>query len=252
MKKQIEHIINWLITYLVPRSKGFVVGISGGVDSAITSTLCAMTGLPVHVMTMPIFEVGKNNELAEKQIEWLKEKFPENVTSESVDLSGIYDEVEKVVPHELARINSKARLRMILLYSRATERSFIVVGTGNKVEDFGIGFFTKYGDGGVDISPIADLTKSQVYAVAKELNIPQEIQDAPPTDGLWKDGRNDEDQIGATYEELEWAMKYQESGIQYAVFHLTERDAEVLDIYNKHRTRNHHKMVPVPVCKMEQ
>jgi len=242
MMKEIELIIAWLQKECPSRiAKGLIVGISGGIDSAVTSTLCAMTGLPVHVMTMPI---GRGLHLpAKRQIKWLKEKFP-NVTSESIDLTKIYTEVEKVVPYELSRINSKARLRMLMLYARATEKSFLVVGTGNKVEDFGIGFFTKYGDGGVDISPIADLTKTQVYDIAKELEILQEIQDAPPTDGLWNDGRNDEDQIGATYKELEWAMEY------HGEYTLNKRQQEVWDIYTKLRNQNYHKMVEIPVCRM--
>lgn len=241
-----DKIVNWLKEYLEKSNmKGFVVGISGGIDSAVTSTLCAETGYPVLAVSMPIHQDPTLHNRSEIQKDWLYQKYA-SVLTENVDLSKTYDAFKLAVPSsELGYANSKARLRMTTLYGLAAQHGFLVAGTGNKVEDFGIGFFTKYGDGGVDLSPIADLTKTEVYEVAKELGVPQEIQDAAPTDGLWDDGREDEDQIGAKYSELEWAMNYNGEG------RLTDRQKQVLEIYNKHHQANLHKMTPIPVCKIK-
>lgn len=242
-----DKIVNWLKEYLEKSNmKGFVVGISGGIDSAVTSTLCAETGFPVLAVSMPIHQDPTLHNRSEVQKDWLHQKYA-NATTENVDLSQTYDAFKRAVnSSELGYANSKARLRMTTLYGLAAAEGFLVAGTGNKVEDFGVGFFTKYGDGGVDLSPIADLTKTEVYQLAKELGVPQEIQDAAPTDGLWDDGREDEDQLGATYAELEWAMEYKEGDS------LTERQKEVLNIYRKHRSVNYHKMVSIPVCKIKK
>jgi len=238
-------IVKWLSDYLTnSKMKGFVIGISGGIDSAVTSTLCAETGFPVLAVSLPIHQNRELHNMSEVQKDWLSGRYS-NVVTENVDLSKVYDSFEQSVDSsELGYANSKARLRMTTLYARAAAEGFLVVGTGNKVEDFGVGFFTKYGDGGVDISPIADLTKTEVYELASELDIPNTIQSAAPTDGLWDDGRQDEDQLGATYPELEWAMSYNGEEL------ITERQQEVLDIYRKHHEANKHKMMPIPVCKV--
>tara|TARA_R110001583_G_scaffold39038_1_gene125505 strand:+ start:718 stop:1458 length:741 start_codon:yes stop_codon:yes gene_type:complete len=242
-----RQIVKWLKDYLEESGmKGFVVGISGGIDSAVTSTLCAETGYPVLAVSLPIHQNEYLHSLSEKQIDWLLDYFS-NVLRSNINLSHTFDAFKDAVPStELGYANSKARLRMSALYGLAAEHKFLVAGTGNKVEDFGVGFFTKYGDGGVDLSPIADLTKTEVYELAKELSVQQEIQDAPPTDGLWEDGRIDEDQLSATYDELEWAMCYNNDR------RLLSREKEVLDIYKKHRATNLHKMLPIPVCKIKR
>ena len=241
-----EKIVKWLKTYIQESGmNGFVVGISGGIDSAVASTLCAETGYPVLAVSMPIHQDPTLHNRSEIQKDWLSKKYT-NVLTENIDLSQTYDQFKlAVISSELGYANSKARLRMTTLYGLAAAHGFLVVGTGNKIEDFGVGFFTKYGDGGVDISPIADLTKTEVYELARELDVPQEIQEAAPTDGLWDDGRQDEDQLGATYAELEWAMSYNGSDI------LTPRQEEVLSIYRKHHEANKHKMLPIPVCKLK-
>lgn len=240
-----NNISTWLKEYLeTAKLDSFVIGVSGGIDSAVTSTLSAMTGKKTIVVSMPIHQ--KENELnrAHNHMKWLSEKF-DNVEVLEFDLTQLYETFRLMWIDEvnnLALANSRSRLRMVTLYQIATINKGLVVGTGNKVEDFGVGFYTKYGDGGVDISPIADLTKTQVRELARELGVNQEIIDAPPTDGLWEDGRSDEDQIGATYEELEWAMEYDGSDI-------TERQKEVLEIYNRFHTQNKHKMEPIPIFK---
>ena len=227
-----------------------IIGVSGGIDSSVTSTLCAKTGLKTIVLNMPINQERKQNELANKHIKWLKENWG-NVENYVVDLTNTYEEFisnqsKEYEFSELVLANTRSRLRMTTLYAIAGINKGIVVGTGNKVEDFGIGFFTKYGDGGVDISPIADLYKSEVYALAKSMSITEEIQQADPTDGLWDDGRTDEDQIGATYDELEWAMKEieQRSDSKYST-----RQKEVMEIYLKMNKNNAHKMKPIPIFK---
>lgn len=241
-----EKIIRWLKDYITESGmKGFVIGVSGGIDSAVTSTLCAKTGFPTLAVSMPINQDPTLHDRSELQLEWLSTN--NTVTTQVIDLSKTYDEFKACTPStDLGLANSKARLRMTTLYALAAQHNYLVVGTGNKVEDFGVGFFTKYGDGGVDISPIADLMKTEVYKLASILGIPEEIQNAAPTDGLWDDGRQDEDQLGATYEELEWAMNY--NGKES----LTGRQSEVLAIYNKHHKANMHKMLPIPICKIKE
>ena len=247
----IEHITTWLYDYnQQARTKGYVVGVSGGIDSALTSTLAARTGLPVLCLEMPIHQSTDQVTRAMEHIEWLKLHFP-NVSMETVELTEIFDQFIAAVPdtklenREMALVNTRARLRMTALYYFAGLNNMLVAGTGNKVEDFGIGFFTKYGDGGVDVSPIADLNKSEVYALSQQLGISESILSAPPTDGLWGDDRTDEDQIGASYPELEWAMAYDGAGDN-----LSPRQQEVLKIYRRLHEANRHKMDPIPVCKI--
>ncbi|WP_317899687.1 NAD(+) synthase [Aurantibacillus circumpalustris] len=248
-KKTIEHIVNWLKNYSEQsKTEGFVIGISGGIDSAVTSTLCAMTGKKVIALNMPIRQFKTEFERSNEHIEWLTSNF-KNVESDKVDLSKVLESFEETLKPDiqdfLVMANTRARIRMTTLYAFATRYRLLVAGTGNKIEDFGIGFFTKYGDGGVDLSPIADLTKSQVYALAKELKVVSSIQDARPTDGLFADGRTDEDQIGATYPELEWAMEYCENNENYA---LDARQKHVMEIYTSRNRANKHKIEPIPVC----
>ena len=220
--------------------KGFVVGVSGGIDSAVVSTLCAETGLPTYVMTMPLHSKEENTELSEAHAYGLVEKYP-NVTMVNVDLTRTYDTLmtwvdDTFTGNELANANTKSRLRMVSLYQVAGSVGGIVVGTGNKVEDYGVGFYTKYGDGGVDIAPIADLYKTEVWELGEFLGVDERICDAPPTDGLWDDGRKDEDQIGASYEQLEEAMEYN-----------TGPAVEILEKFNR---QNNHKMQPIPTFKL--
>ncbi len=244
-----QKIITWIKDYAVKNNiTSLVVGISGGIDSALVSTLCAMTALPVKVVSVPIEQKNDQLERARKHAHWLISSHP-NVEFIEKDLTAVYRDFKILfdTKHQgdLALANSKSRLRMVVLYQIAGSSRGIVVGTGNKVEDFGVGFFTKYGDGGVDISPIADLTKSEVRALAKKLGIIDEIISAKPTDGLWTDDRSDEDQIGATYEELEWAMDFI-SG-QPDEKNLTKRQLEILEIFHKFNSANKHKMLPIPV-----
>jgi NAD+ synthase len=243
----IKHIVDWLSNYSETScTKGFVVGVSGGVDSAVTSTLCALTGKNVIVVNMPILQPPSQYQRSNEHLEWLKNKFS-NVTSFNVDLTKSFEQISTDLTNDiqdhLTMANVRARLRMTTLYAYAGHYGCLVAGTGNKVEDFGVGFFTKYGDGGVDVSPIADLMKTEVFALAKELDIIKSIQSAKPTDGLWDDDRSDEDQIGATYPELEWAMTY--NGKESA---LSKREIEILAIYRKLNKANQHKMNPIPVC----
>ena len=254
MNKQVcKNISKWIEAYLVESGlESLIVGVSGGVDSALVSALCAMTGHPTYVLNIPIRSKDQNTSLSDLQCRWLQEKY-DNVSYLTVDLTDTYNTYRAQVlshlePNELAFANAKSRLRMILLYQWATTYRGLVVGTGNKVEDFGVGFYTKYGDGGVDLSPIADLTKTQVRAAATTVGIPQAILDAPPTDGLWEDSRTDEEQIGASYEELEWAMHHVDNSRNEAP---TPRQKEVLDIFMGYRKQNQHKMSPIPVYNLD-
>jgi NAD+ synthase len=244
--KQHERISEWVKSYAEKNKiKSLVVGVSGGIDSAVVSTLCAMTGLPTHCVLMPIHQNPEHTKRGLNHINWLQTKF-ERVDSHEFNLSEVYDifvDTMSYAKSELGFANSRSRLRMTALYQLASSTNGIVVGTGNKIEDFGVGFFTKYGDGGVDISPIADFTKTEVYEIAKHLGINQEIIDATPTDGLWGDDRNDESQIGATYPELEWAMEFKNNR------NITDREQEVLSIYKKLNSQNKHKMLPIPIYK---
>ena len=246
-----EEITNWISDYALENDiRALVVGVSGGVDSAVTSTLSARTGIRTIVLNMPIHQKKYQDDLSKKHISWLKDNFS-NVEERIVNLSKTYDSfVETVSVDEVSDIalaNSRARLRMTALYATAGSNGGIVVGTGNKVEDFGVGFYTKYGDGGVDISPIADLLKTEVYQIARELDIIEEIIQAAPTDGLWGDGRSDEEQLGASYEELEWAMKESENPSNKD---LSEREKDVLGIYQRLNKLNSHKMNPIPIFKL--
>jgi NAD+ synthase len=248
-----SHIVSWLRDYAVnAKVNGFVVGISGGVDSAVTSTLCAQTGLQTLCIEMPIHQAPSQVNRGREHIEQLKKRF-ENVSNAEADLTSVFEIFRNQVPISedsaklnLSLANTRARLRMTTLYYFGGIHGLLVAGTGNKVEDFGVGFYTKYGDGGVDLSPIADLMKSDVYALGEYLEIPNSILIAAPTDGLFGDDRSDEDQIGASYDELEWAMLEVENGKTTTV--LSERQQTVLAIYERLNKINQHKMNPIPVC----
>lgn len=242
-KERIIFITGWILDYCSKMPKkpdSLVVGVSGGIDSAVVSTICAASGMKTKVLSMPIRQIKQQDDLSKAHCNWLVQNF-KNVESVIVDLDSVFDEFEKAVgtnSNEHAFANSRARLRMTTLYQIAGSNNGIVVGTGNKVEDFGVGFYTKYGDGGVDISPIADCTKSQVWEMGRELGVNQAIIDAAPTDGLWADGRNDEQQLGMSYQELEEAMINPKSN-NY-------------EKYLKIRELNLHKMNPIPVCKFDE
>ena len=253
MKKQriIQHIINWLKKYSKESStKGFVIGISGGIDSAVTSVLAAKTNLPLICIEMPILQQEEHRKRSKEHINFLKKEYS-NVCSVEVELTDVFLNFKSCLGNaecdanlnKLSLANSRARLRMTTLYYYAQINNFLVLGTGNKVEDFGIGFFTKYGDGGVDISPIADLLKTEVYCLGQELEVCSSILEAEPSDGLWDDKRTDEDQIGASYSELEWAMNFNSEKSK-----LTARQKIVLEIYYKLNKLNKHKMQQIPVC----
>lgn len=254
-------ISKWVKDYAGSNNiKSLVVGVSGGIDSAVVSTLCAMSGITTYLCIINIHSNAKHLKIAEKHGDWLTEKYG-NVVTSVFEMTNVF---ENYIYHmgsagdgKHGQANSKSRLRMMSLYQMATSYKGIVVGTGNKVEDFGVGFFTKYGDGGVDISPIANLYKTEVRELGRHLGISQEILDAAPTDGLWDDGRTDEQQIGATYEELEWAMDYS------TIYHLSElqskngigltnRQQEVLKIYRELNIKNQHKIQPIPVYKVDK
>lgn len=251
--KTIDYIVSWIKNYKeVNGVNGFVVGVSGGIDSALTSTLCAMTGINTLCLNMPIRQKEEQYNRANNHINWLKNKF-KNVNSIDIDLTKVFNEFKSTVENNssennLALANSRSRIRMTTLYYYAGINNSIVVGTGNKVEDFGIGFYTKYGDGGVDISPIADLMKSEVFKISKALQINDEIIDAKPTDGLWDDDRSDEDQIGATYNDLELIMNILENGVDPD--EIAEELKGKYDIYIKHHMANKHKMIGIPICKI--
>ena len=237
---RIQFIKNWIKNYCNSMEKkpdSLVVGVSGGIDSAVVSTISAMTGMKVKALSMPIRQLKFQDDLSRAHLKWLKNKFS-NVDEVIINLDEVFNSFEKTLGqfnNELAFANSRARLRMATLYQVAGANNGIVVGTGNKIEDFGVGFFTKYGDGGVDISPIADCLKSQVWDMGKELKILEDIINAAPTDGLWEDGRTDERQLGMSYEDLEKAM-------------LNSKDKNY-EKYLKIRKRNLHKMNLIPICK---
>ena len=239
--EKVKYISNWIKSYVdqMPnKAQSLVIGISGGIDSSVSSTLSAMTGLKTIVLSMPIKQKENQHDLSLKHQTWLVEKF-ENVEAHTIELDKLFETFSSTLnkfDNEHGFANSRARLRMTTLYQVAAANKGIVVGTGNKVEDFGVGFYTKYGDGGVDISPIADCNKTEVWELGKELGILKEIIDAPPTDGLWDDGRTDEGQLGFSYEDLEDAMANPDSP------HKAQ--------FEKIRKRNLYKMDPIPVCKI--
>ena len=239
--EKVKYISNWIKSYvdqMPSKAQSLVIGISGGIDSSVSSTLSAMTGLKTIVLTMPIKQKENQHDLSLKHQEWLTKKF-KNVEAHTISLDNLFETFSSTLnkfDNEHGYANSRARLRMTTLYQVAAANKGIVVGTGNKVEDFGVGFYTKYGDGGVDISPIADCNKTEVWELGKELGILKEIIDAPPTDGLWDDGRTDEGQLGFNYSELEDAMSNPNSPHR--------------DQYEKIRNQNLHKMEPIPVCKI--
>ena len=247
-------ISNWIARYASKNNLNtLIIGVSGGIDSAVTSALCAMTGLKTKLLVMPIHQNIDETKRGLNHCDSLKGKFA-NTETIKIDLTNIYDEFVRTIPKQyhnrLSLANSRARIRMTTLYMIAGSSNGLVVGTGNKIEDFGVGFFTKYGDGGVDISPIANLTKTEVYKLADKLQINREIVDAPPTDGLWDDGRTDEDQLGATYEELEWAMTWYDNHYPDLLENsLNEKQKRVLETFLKHKRLNIHKMKEIPVFK---
>lgn len=253
--KVVDHIVDWLKTYAVnAKMDGFIVGISGGIDSAVTSALCAKTGLRTLCVEMPIHQAPNQVTRGREHIQHLKEKFA-NVSNTEVNLTTVFEQFKNEVPQtaddsflDLSLANTRARLRMTTLYYFAGLHRYLVAGTGNKIEDFGVGFYTKYGDGGVDLSPIADLMKSEVYELGNALGIIDSIMKAAPTDGLFGDDRSDEDQLGASYDELEWAMKMKEAGKTGSDF--SGRQQVVFDIYKRLNRANQHKMEPIPVCKI--
>ena len=240
--ERVDYIKNWINDYCKSTSKepdSLIIGISGGIDSSVTSTLCALTGKKTIVLSMPINQIKEQHNLSLKHQEWLKKKF-KNVEGYLIDLDDVFKSFKISLTqfdNEHGMANSRARLRMTTLYQAAASNNGIVVGTGNKVEDFGVGFYTKYGDGGVDISPIADCTKSQIWEMGKYFGVLEEIVKAQPTDGLWDDGRTDVRQLGMTYEELEKAMK--------------NPNSSGYKKYLEIRKKNLHKMNPIPICKMK-
>ena len=243
-----DKISDWLKEYLEDNNLDtFVIGISGGIDSAVTSALCAQTGKRTIALTMPIHQDPDETNRGKQHIQWLKNNYKE-VQDLHINLTNTYEKLKGAVPIEfqsdLSLANTRARIRMSTLYMIAGSCKGLVVGTGNKIEDFGVGFFTKYGDGGVDISPIADLMKSEVYDLGREIGIIEEIIKAKPTDGLWNDGRTDEDQLGVSYDELEWAMNCNADKTS-----LNKMQSNILNVYEKHRKANIHKMKKIPVFK---
>ena len=243
VKKRAKIITDWINNYCDSASykpKALIVGISGGIDSSVVSTLCANTGRKTIVLTMPIKQIKSQHDLSLLHAKWLKKKF-ENVEHHLLEMDKVFNSFSEVLnnfDNEHGYANSRARLRMATLYQVAAANSGIVVGTGNKVEDFGVGFYTKYGDGGVDISPIADCTKTQVWELGRHLEISEEIINTPPTDGLWNDGRNDVQQLGMSYEELEKAMR--------------NKNDPNYKKYLEIREKNLHKMKPIPVCTFNE
>ena len=254
-EKVVNHIVNWLKDYATNASvNGFVVGVSGGIDSAVTSTLCAKTGLNVLCVEMPIHQAESHVTRAQEHISQLKNHF-ENVDDTRTDLTPVFEEFKTEIfmdgdqaTVDMALANTRARLRMTTLYYYAGLYGLLVAGTGNKVEDFGVGFYTKYGDGGVDLSPIADLLKSEVYEIGEFLKVPKSIMKAAPSDGLFGDTRSDEDQIGASYPELEWAMKMDDE--EKTADDFSGRKQEVFKIYKRYNNSNKHKMISIPICEI--
>jgi NAD+ synthase len=254
-EKVAKHIINWLEDYAInAKVNGFVVGVSGGIDSAVTSTLCAETGLDVLCIEMPIHQAKSHVTRAQEHITQLKKQH-KNVSDVKVDLTPVFEEFKTEISLEgksdtvdMALANTRARLRMATLYYHAGLLGLLVAGTGNKVEDFGVGFYTKYGDGGVDLSPIADLLKSEVYLLGKYLKVSDSIMVASPSDGLFGDARSDEDQIGANYDELEWAMQMVSEEKKAEDFE--GRQKVVFEIFKRHNRSNKHKMIPIPICEI--
>ena len=254
-KKVSKYIINWLKKYLIEsKLEGFVVGVSGGIDSAVTSKLCALSGFPVYLVEMPINQEESQIVRAKKHMNLLKKEFI-NVNLISTSLTNVFNTFKNELKtnnsgeldqHSLA--NSRARLRMTTLYYYAGYYKSLVVGTGNKVEDFGVGFYTKYGDGGVDISPIADLLKSEVFSIGRYLRITNKILEAKPTDGLWDDNRTDEEQMGINYDEIEEAMRLISDKIPDNELDVDQRKAR--SIYIKLNEQNRHKMKPIPLCEI--
>jgi NAD+ synthase len=249
-----KQIADWIKDYATHNTRqSLVVGISGGIDSSVVSTLCAMTELPVYAVSMPIKQIQSQHNLSIKHGEWLTNKFS-NVEHIITDLDTTYNafkiEMQIDFNNQHAFANTKSRIRMVALHHIAGATQGLVVGTGNKVEDFGVGFYTKYGDGGVDISPIADLMKSEVWQLGKDLNVLQEIIDAPPTDGLWEDGRTDKDQLGGlTYEDMERAMMLDEISEDVNSKQLSDNEINLLHKYHSIRKPNLHKMNPIPIFK---
>ncbi len=245
IEDRIDYIVNWIKDYIKSTNKdsaSLVIGVSGGIDSSVTSTLCAKTGLKTLVISLPIRQNKQQHSLSLRHAEWLQNNF-KNVVSYVIHLDDIFNSFKKTLSEfnsDLAFANSRSRLRMTTLYQIAQYNNGIVVGTGNKVEDFGIGFYTKYGDGGVDISPIADCTKTQVWEIGKKLCIIKDIIEAKPTDGLWDDNRSDEEQIGLTYKEIEAVMNNQD-----------DTNNENYKKYLEIRKPNLHKIKPIPVCKFK-
>jgi len=246
-KLRIKFITNWIKDYAKKNKiKTLVVGVSGGIDSAVVSTLCARTGIQTFAVCMPIKQSKHTHKLSTEHALWLTTKY-DNAVNFTVDLTPTFKQFEKVTggvfDNELAYANSRSRLRMMTLYQIAQSNSGIVVGTGNKVEDFGVGFFTKYGDGGVDISPIADCLKTEVWDMGRELGVMQEIIDAAPTDGLWDDHRTDEDQLGMSYQDLERMMLLDSNNSE-----VSKDDKSKIKRYRELRSQNLHKMQPIPIC----
>jgi NAD+ synthase len=252
-----DRIVGWISEYCLthPKIKSLVVGISGGIDSSVVSTLCALTGMPTYVVGMPINQLENQESLSDAHGKWLESKF-NNVKFIKTDMSSVYDSFlqtisndigENFATNKLAQANTRSRLRMVTLYQVATSVNGIVVGTGNKVEDYGVGFYTKYGDGGIDIAPIADLYKTEVWMLGEHLGVDERIVSAPPTDGLWDDGRTDEDQIGTSYAMLEWVM---EKGLLEDPLFLNEEQTNAINVYQKFHMQNKHKMVEIPTFKL--
>ena len=244
-------IVGWLKNYSIDNNiKAFVIGVSGGIDSAVSSTLAASTGIPTYAIGMPIHQKEEQENLSDAHLDWLQKNF-DNVIVSKFDLTNTFESFKSLMgdfgKDTLSLANSRSRLRMVTLYQIAGSVGGIVVGTGNKVEDYGVGFYTKYGDGGVDIAPIADLYKSEVWEFGRYLGVDQRIIDAKPTDGLWDDGRTDEDQIGTSYEMLEWVM---ENGLNQDSSDLNEEQLNAINVYKKFNTQNKHKMNGIPTYKL--